>query len=470
MFTLDIEDTCIKMMVVKGRRVETAATLPLEPGLVEDGVVVDKAAVSQRIKELMAAHGVAERQVVVSISGIHSIYRVVSLPRLPKGLLSEAARREMDRVMPVPLNELYTSWQAIPVSDIEIAICLVGLPRNTIDAMLDTLHEAGLESSVMDIRPLALARVTDEKDALIINVQPASFDIVVMVDGIPELLRSLPFPSGDVSAADKVAAVKEELDRTVTFYNSSHKASPINENIAAFVSGELGEMLVEALGYPVKPLPEWLSYPEGFVASEYAANIGLALKQGGIGRSQVRVDINVVPAAYLPKPRPIVEVVSWAFVVIAVAVLVPLAVLTQREYRESSALQTQVDAAQLQVRVREGTKADVEELQAKVAQAKAATAVFEQPLDDFEAQRERVNRDLSKVTSLLPGTIDLDSIDYGEEDLEISGTAPDEAAILSYCRSLRDTGRFSEVLVSDMHEVEYNEWDFTLTLEFATDM
>lgn len=470
MFTLDIEDTCIKMMVVKGRRVETAATLPLEPGLVEDGVVVDKAAVSQRIKELMAAHGVAERQVVVSISGIHSIYRVVSLPRLPKGLLSEAARREMERVMPVPLNELYTSWQAIPVSDIEIAICLVGLPRNTIDAMLDTLHEAGLESSVMDIRPLALARVTDEKDALIINVQPASFDIVVMVDGIPELLRSLPFPSGDVSAADKVAAVKEELDRTVTFYNSSHKASPINENIAAFVSGELGEMLVEALGYPVKPLPEWLSYPEGFVASEYAANIGLALKQGGIGRSQVRVDINVVPAAYLPKPRPIVEVVSWAFVVIAVAVLVPLAVLTQREYRESSALQTQVDAAQLQVRVREGTKADVEELQAKVAQAKAATAVFEQPLDDFEAQRERVNRDLSKVTSLLPGTIDLDSIDYGEEDLEISGTAPDEAAILSYCRSLRDTGRFSEVLVSDMHEVEYNEWDFTLTLEFATDM
>ena len=470
MFTLDIEDTCIKMMVVKARRVEIAATLPLEPGQVEDGVVVDKAAVSQRIKELMAAHGVAERQVVVSISGIHSIYRVASLPRLPKGLLSEAARREMERVMPVPLSELYTSWQALPVSDIEIAVCLVGLPRNTIDAMLETLHEAGLESRVMDIRPLALARVTDEKDALVINVQPASFDIVVMVDGIPELLRSLPFPPGDISVPDKVAAVKEELDRTVTFYNSSHEGHPITANTAAFVSGDLSEMLAEALGYPVKPLPEWLSYPEGFVASEYAANIGLALKQGGIGRSQVRVDINVMPEAYLPKPRPIVEIVSWAFVVIAVAVLVPLAILTQREFRETSALQAQVDAAQLQVQVREGTKADVEELQAQVAQAKAATAVFEQPLDDFEAQRERVNRDLSKVTSLLPGTIDLNSIDYGDEDLEISGTAPDEAAILSYCRSLRDTGRFSEVLVSDMHEVEYNEWNFTLTLELATDM
>ena len=41
MITLDIEDTCIRMMVVNGRKVELAATLPLEPGLVEDGVIVE---------------------------------------------------------------------------------------------------------------------------------------------------------------------------------------------------------------------------------------------------------------------------------------------------------------------------------------------------------------------------------------------------------------------------------------------
>ena len=75
-----------------------------------------------------------------------------------------------------------------------------------------------------------------------------------------------------------------------------------------------------------------------------------------------------------------------------------------------------------------------------------------------------MNSDLSKVTSLLPGIIDLNSISYGE-NVAINGTAPDEATILSYCRSLRDTGRFSEVTVSNMKEMEYNEWDFTLTLE-----
>lgn len=464
MITLDIEDTCIRMIEVKGRRVEKAASLPLEPGLVEDGVVVDKVTVSQRIKELMTAHSIAEKQVIVSISGIHSIYRVANIPRLPGKVLAEAAKREMDRVMPVPVSELYTSWQAVPVSGMETAIYMIGLPRNTIDAMLETLHQAGLQSRIMDIKPLALARVADEKDAIIINIQPASFDIVVMIDGIPELLRSLPFPSEDTSAPDKAAVVKEELGRTVTFYNSSRKGNPITASIAVFISGELRETLAETLDYPVKPLPELLSYPKDFDASEYTTNIGLALKQVKVGKSQVRVNINVVPETYLPKPRPIIEIVSWAFILVAIAVLGPLAILTSQAVSETLSLQAQVNSARIQVQVRQGTKAAIEKLEAQLEKAKAERDTFQQPLDRFEAQRARVNGDLSKVTSLLPGIIDLNSISYSES-IVIKGTAPDEATILSYCRSLRDTGRFSEVTVSDMHEVEYNEWDFTLALK-----
>ncbi|MCJ7656150.1 MAG: pilus assembly protein PilM, partial [Dehalococcoidia bacterium] len=227
MVTLDIEDTSIRIMSVAGRQVQPAASLPLEPGLVHDGVIIDPATVGRRIGELMAANGISERRAVVSISGIHSIYRVVNIPKLPKNLMEEAAKREMERLMPVPLNELYTSWQAINVTDIDTVICLVGMPRSTVDAMLETLRQAGLQPEAMDVRPLALARVADERDALIINVQPFGFDIVVMIDGIPELLRSLPFPADAASPDEKIAEVKEELERTVGFYNSSHKGSEI---------------------------------------------------------------------------------------------------------------------------------------------------------------------------------------------------------------------------------------------------
>jgi len=488
MVTLDIEDTCIKMTVVKGKSVEMAATLPLEPGLVEDGVVTDTVTVGQRIRELMAEHAVEENRVVAAVSGVHSIYRVASLPKLPKAMLGEAARHEMERVTPVPMAELHTSWQAISTSDVETVMCLVGLPRNTIDAMLETLRQAGLECQSMDVRPLALARVADEKDAIIVNVQPAAFDIVVTVDGITQLLRSLTFPAGDMSASDKVAVIKEELDRTVTFYNSGHKERPIAENVALFLGGELRELLAEALGYRAKPLPEWLSYPEGLDAGEYAVNVGLALQEVKVGVSLVRVSVNVLPEAYLPKRRPIMEVVSWIFVLAAVVVLVPLAVLTHSEVSETSLLQAEVDKAHVQVEIRQGTQAMLAELQVKVDELKVVRDVFEQPLQECEAQRAKVNGDLSKVTSLLPATVDLSSISYsreiaievstqitqvGEESTEVTmllrmlvaGTAPDEETVLSYARDLRDSDRFANVVLLSMGEVEYNEWSFSLATD-----
>jgi len=465
MVTLDIADNSIKMMVVKGRQVETAVSLPLEPGLVHDGVIVNPVVVGMRIGELMAAHGIAEKKVVVSISGIHSIYRVVNVPKLPKKLLDEAARREAERVMPVPLNELYTSWQAISMSDIETAICLVGIPRNTVDAMLEALRQTGLQSEAMDVRPLALARVTDERDAIIINIQQIGFDIVVMTDGIPELLRSLPFPADATSPDEKVAEVNEELERTVAFYNSSHKERQISSSMAAFVSGELGETLAQTLEYRIKPLPQLLSYADSLNTSEYASNIGLALRQARVDVSPAQVSLNVTPEAYMPKPFPLIQLVSWAFILIAVAILLMFGTVTLQKYRQNMNLQSLVSQVENQVQLRQGTQASIEKLQTQIVQVKADGAAFQKPLDDAEAQRAKLNGELSKVTSLLPGIVNLQSIGYNNEVMTVTGIAPADTTIVDYVRALRNSGQFSSVLISDMSEVEFNRWQFTLTLK-----
>jgi type IV pilus assembly protein PilM len=464
MVTLDIEDNSIKMMVVKGRQVETAASLPLEPGLVHDGVIADPATVGRRIEELMAAQGISDKKVVVSISGIHSIYRVVNIPKLPTKLLDEAARREMERLMPVPLNELYTSWQAINMSDIETAICLVGTPRNTVDAMLDTLRQAGLQPEAMDIRPLALARVADERDALVINVQTTGFDIVLTIDGIPELLRSMPFPADAASPDEKVAEVKEELDRTIAFYNASHKGSEITTKVATFVSGELSEMLSATLEHRVKPLPQLLSYTDSLNASEYAANIGLALRQTRADISPARVNLNVTPEIYLPKPFPTMQLASWAFIFLAVAVLIIFGISTLMRYRDTIDLMGEVNNAQYQVDVRQGTAVAIKQLQTQTDAATKAGNTFTQPLDAAKAQRAKVNGDISTVTGLLPGIIDVISINYGT-GITVTGTAPDDTTIVDYVRALRNSNQFSEVLISSMNELAFNNWQFTLTLK-----
>lgn len=469
MVTLDIEDTSIRLMTVVGKRVQTAASLPLEPGLVHDGVIIDTATVGRRIGELMAAQGISEKKAVVSISGIHSIYRVVNIPKLPQKLMDEAAKREMERLMPVPLEELYTSWQAISMSDIETVICLVGMPRTTVDAMLDTLRQAGLQAEAMDVRPLALARVVDERDALIINAKPFGFDIVVMIDGIPELLRSLPFPADLSSPDEKIDEIKEELGRTVAFYNSSHKGSEINNRMALFVSGELGETLAGTSEYRGKPLPQLLMGTDSMNTSEYAANIGLALRQTHVDISPTRVNLNVIPELYKPKAFPIVQLASWAFIVLAIIVLGFFGISVIQNYRETQSLQNQVNDIQSLVQAKQGSETAIKQLQAQIDTTKKSVAVLQQPLDSAKAQRAKVNGDISTVTSKLQSSIiQLTSISFGLSNtvmvITVNGIAPDDTIVADYVRELRNSNRFSQVLISNMTETSLNNWTFTLTI------
>jgi type IV pilus assembly protein PilM len=465
MITLDIEDTSIRIMTVAGRRVQTAASLPLEPGLVHDGVIINPVTVGQRIGELMAAQGISEKRAVVSISGIHSIYRVVNIPKLPQKLMNEAAQRELERLMPVSLDELYTSWQAINTSDIETAICLVGMPRNTVDAMLDTLRQAGLQAEAMDVRPLALARVVDERDALIVNAKSTGFDIVVMVAGIPELLRSLPFPTDAASMDEKIDEVKEELERTVAFYNSNHKGSEINNSMAIFVSGDMGEMLAGTLAYRGRPLPQLLLDTDSLNTSEYAANIGLALRQAHVEISPARVNLNVIPALYQPKPFPIVQMASWSFIVLAIILLGFFGISVLQNYRETLSLQTQVNDIQALAKIRQGSDVAIKQLQTQIDATKKEAVIFQKPLDAAKTQRAKVNGDISKVTSLLPGIINVASISYGTGGITITGTATDDTTVADYVRDLRNSNQFSQVLISSMTETSLNTWNFNLSLK-----
>ena len=101
--TLFIEDTDIKLMVTSGKQVEKWAKLPLEPGLVSDGVIVDEAEVASKIRELFKLAKVSLGKVIAGLSGLNSIYRLITLPELPEAVIGEAVKHEARRVIPVSL-------------------------------------------------------------------------------------------------------------------------------------------------------------------------------------------------------------------------------------------------------------------------------------------------------------------------------------------------------------------------------
>jgi type IV pilus assembly protein PilM len=480
--TLYIDDISLRLLVVKGKQVEKWAELPLEPGLVKDGLIIAEAeaVVAAKIVELLEAQEVKTRRIITGLSGLHSLFRLLSLPPLPKAMLAEAVRQEAAKEMSVPLQNLHLSWQVIPSPGEETQVFLAALPRNTADAMLRTLNLAGVDPYLMDIAPLALARVADEATAIIVDVRTTEFDIVIMVDGIPQPIRSLSLPHEAVSEQEKLAIIKEELDRTIKFYNSSHPNKPLDPSLPIFVSGELAQnpeacqSLANELGYSMATFPSPLDCTEDLAPSQYMVNIGLALKEislPGVAANFSVVNLNVLPRVYQPKPRSLAKILIVPTIIIAIGLLVPLVMLIQNTAAKTESLQTQLDTtnqlltekqAEWQAQNQALTE-DIAELETQIAEAEVSRDALTAATSSLNNLRLEVNDDLSETTRVLPAAIKLTRINYFGDGLTISGVAPSETEVLTYASYLRASNLFSQVVISSMEKTE-DKMNFTLIL------
>jgi type IV pilus assembly protein PilM len=463
MVTIDITDDVIRVVTFQGNGVKFALEEPVDPGLIKDGLILNPKAVGRIIKGIFSNNGIREKNVIVSISGIHSIYRVSRLPKFSRDIMTEAVNQEMARVIPVPLNELYVSWQDIPTGGVEVIVPMLGIPREMVDFTLSALREAGLNTKLMDIKPLALARVADETTAMVINIQPNCFDIVISVDGIPELIRSLSFSEDSTSLEDKMREFEEELEKTVSFFNSNNPDKQLPPEIPVFVSGPLADIVAGRISYQVRRLPDLFLYPTGFNVNSFVVNIGLALKQGKIKTFPISVNFNVLPAAYLPKAVSLMQLFSWVFLIIAVVILIFSGINVAQVLGQNASLQKQITDLSAQVESRGTSVPDAEKLQTQLNYIQKERDTLQGVIDSFAVQRDNMNKDLGIITSSVSGKIIIASISYTTA-WTVKGLAPDAETAFNYVSNLQASNRFSLVELSSINELTYYQWEFVITV------
>ncbi len=475
--TLYIDDTSIRLLVTHDNRIRKWADLPLEPGLVKNSVVIKEAEVAAKIKQLFKDRKVNAKKVIVGLSGLHCLSRPITLPQLPKEMLDEAVRREAKRVLPVPLEQLYVSWQTIPAPEGKIHVFLVAVPCKTADALLKVLRQAGLKPYLMDIKPLLLARVVKEETAVIVDVQPTEFDIVIMAGGVPQPIRTVSLPSGALSWRKKLPMIRDELARTIEFYNSNEPEKPLAPSVPILASGELAgepelcQSLSDKLGYPVLPLSSpQLKYPEGLDPNRYLVNIGLALKRLSLGKEAgpLFVNINALPTAYQPKPFSFARVFALPGTVITIGLLVSFVMLIQGASADIASTRVRLNATnqllQQKLSQRQELAQSITGLQKKIDEAEVSCDNFTSALDSLDRRSNGINGNLQAAVTSLPDTISLNSINQDDIILTVSGRSPGEADVLSYLRNLNDSGNFSEITIPSLERSDSEGIDFTLAL------
>ena len=488
--SLYIEDTEIKLLVTKGNQVEKWASLMLDDGLVSEGVILDEQRVAESIKQLFKLQGVTDTKVAVGISGLNSVFRIISIPMVPKNLLAEAVSNEASRILPMPLSQVYYSYQPLSAAKGELRLFLIAYPRNSTDVLLNVIHKAGLRPYIMDLAPLALARCVNANRAILVNAWLTFVDIIVLSERIPLVIRSLSLPVEGTSLQERLSAISEELNRTITFYNSTYPDKPIDKSTEIFISGDIArendsQQFLGKLGYPIVVVKPALNYKSVFNPTQYMVNVGLALKgqlPGGAANLYSMVDFNALPAAYQTPAFSWTRVLMPVGAVVAIGVLAYGALAVRSLRNDTSTLNNQYNALQYQItQLTAGNKqvqtsitaekaqsntlsSQAGDVQAQITLAQNNTAFFNDTLSGLGRDLAIADSDVHEIVKDAPSGVNLTDIEFRADGINVTGVASSQSMVMTYASSLRSSGRFALVTVSSVETLSDGTFGFIFIL------
>jgi type IV pilus assembly protein PilM len=475
--TLYIDDASIKLMVTRGKRVSKLGDVPLDINQMNNSDEEKQTELVTKIKHLIKTNKINTKKVIVGISGMQCISRPTVLPLLPKTMLDEAFLREARRVFPVPPEQLHISWQIISESQGNMKAFMVAVPKYIADPLLNALNQVGLRPYLMDIKPLALARLVKEPTAIILDIQATEFDIVIMSEGIPQPIRTISLPQEVTTLADKLLIVKDELKRTIQFFNSNNPDQPVTHDVTVYVSGELAdepdayETMAQETGYRIMPLMSPLKCLKQLDTSHYLANVGLALKELPKESGALLPNINTLPLSCLPKQMNLNRVMAIPAAAVAIGLVVMLAMTIQNAGANITMSQTKLDAAEIVIAKKQAQKnklaGDIQTLQSKIAGNEKTRDSFISAYDSIMESGTSLNNDLTAIVDNIVEDLALFSLNHSN-GMFISGRAATEQEVLEYVRNLQDTGRFREITITNLSKAsssnETSEMDFSLSL------
>ncbi len=477
--TLFIEDTAIRLMIGRGNQPEKWASLQLESGLVKHGLIQDNAKVAEKIKELYRLTKINNKKVAVGISEPGSLYRIVTLPKLPDAILPEAIKREAERVIPLSLDEVYLIHQIIATKDQEMTLFLAAISKAAVDNAVKTMQLAGLKPYLMDLVPLALCRIIEQPTAVVVSLRSSNFERAIMADRVPQVIRSLSLPGEAESLTEKLPTISEELDRTVTFYNSSHTDKPLTNNTPLFVDGDLVQVpeswpsLVGNLGSQVAPIPSIMHQVADFDTNQYTVNIGLVFKDNSNDVAGSVINLNALPRAIQPeKPkasRVILPVAACVGVLILVFVWLQgnnlakdtKSINSDIATQNSRTEQTKKDVTTIKEQITQA-QSQVKPLQDQIATTQTSAGAFTLLVDSMATNRNTINTNSSKIWELVPSGLSLNSVDV-KDVASIQGEAANESTIFSYARSLTDSNIYPSIVIQSITLNQTTAEDGTVT-------
>ncbi|OGO43917.1 MAG: hypothetical protein A2Z05_06200 [Chloroflexi bacterium RBG_16_60_22] len=412
------------------------------------------------INDLFKSAGVSRDSVVVSVTGLPFTYRFISLPRMKPEQQEEALLRAARKEMELPFEQLYLSWQAVIKRSDEQDFFVLGVPRKPVDAVIQTMEEAGIKNFDMDIKPLSLARAANHGNVIIVELAPDCFDIVLVAQDIVSMMHTVIPRSEEPVVEYNIQRLADELSKIVEFYNAGHSRNPLSPTTPLLVTGELltGTKTIELIqattGYSVEPLVPPYKLPGELPVAVFASNIGLALKKASLktaikrhDRPYIDININVLSERERVKTSGATakNILIALALLIGVSLVYPVYQLSGQAHLETTRLNTELVKVQQELDGRQQANNEAQQMEKKIAEIIARSESIIEGNNVFLNKGTDFASDLELVTGILPAGAVFTSVRVTGSQMFFQGKAESYTTLVSYALALEKL--FSDVRI-----------------------
>lgn len=279
-----VEGSSLRLLTFARGAVLGWAAEPLAERAARGGLINDSTVLGSAIDETFHRLELPRQRVVWAVPGFQAFSRVFDLPGLHGEELRLAVSDEVERALGAGASDTFLFYQRLSGRIRQRGVFAVALPKTTIVPALEALEIANIRPTTMDLRPLALARAVGRPNAIIVNLEEGSLDVVIVEGAVPVLLRSVPLPANlpRESAQERLI---QEAERSLTYYDDLNPDRPLDLDTPLYLTGGLatGIALAEraraVTRHPIGRLSNLPPHPVDLPIGDFQVNLGLALKQ-----------------------------------------------------------------------------------------------------------------------------------------------------------------------------------------------
>lgn len=202
-FSLDIGTTAIRVVQLtnspRTKQLMKYAIAPIDAKTALSDSPADQAKLGEVIKGVLTAAQITTKNVVVGLPSSRVFTAVIDVDRLPPSQLAKTFKYQVDSFIPTSAKDSKVDWAIIgdtPNDPSKIQVLISSVPNDFIETRLDMIESAGLNVIAFEPDNLALVRSMtapdDNEPTMIVDIGSKSTDIVVVMNGIPNLTRAIP--------------------------------------------------------------------------------------------------------------------------------------------------------------------------------------------------------------------------------------------------------------------------------------